>query len=207
MKQVIKGTLFIIELNDLDSAFIRQIIYDSKNEMLSVVLKNKNVYNYINVPIEVFVEFSVSKSFGSFYNNNIKNKFKHLTMAEKANSSGKQQPNRINKAGDFKRFIRMSIDVTKLKKDWFYVSKNEDGSTKAVYLKMTLMMLPDGETDKFGQLGFIVQDVPKEIFEQDRKAKGDILGNAEELEWKKEEEKVELISNDEDDDIMSGLPF
>src|SRR5580765_6405396 len=113
MKQTVRGTLFIIELNDLDSAFIREILYDAKTEVLSVVLKNENTYNYQKVPFEIFVEFSTSNSFGSFYNSNIKNKFKHLIMAkEKGN-----QPNRINKAGDFKRYIRMSLDLTKLNKE------------------------------------------------------------------------------------------
>jgi hypothetical protein len=216
MKQTIKGTLFIIELNELDSSFISQIVYDGKTEILSVVLKNENVYNYEKVPLEIFVEFSSSNSFGSFYNENIKNKFKHLNlknMAKEENGNKKNQPNRINKAGDFKRYIKMSIDVKKLNKDWFFVSRDkETDEVKAVYLKMTLCMQPDGEVDKYGQLGFIVQDVPQEISKAEKdlpkneRSKGEILGNAEELEWVRAEEKTELVNSD-DEDIMEGLPF
>jgi KTSC domain len=199
MKQTVNGTLFIIELNQLDSSFLSQIVYDAKTEVLSVVLKNENVYNYANVPLETFVEFSTTNSFGSFYNSNIKSKFKH--MANEVKSSGKQQPNKINKAGDFKRFIKMSIDLTKINKTWLY-----KGETGALYLKLTLMLLPDGEVDRFGNLGMIVQDTPAEVAKADKSAKGEILGNGQELEWTKQEEKVEKIT-EEDADILDGLPF
>lgn len=207
MKQTVQGTLFILEMNSLDSSFISQVVYDAKTEILSVVLKNDSTYNYKDFPLETFVEFSVAKSFGGFYNSEIKNKFKKLNSTKMAEKNG-NQPNRINKAGDFKRYIRMSIDVTKLNKDWFYVSKNEDGSVKAVYAKVTLVMQPDGVVDKYGSLGFIVQEIPKEVAKENKDLKGPILGNGEELEWKREEEKVERVTDSEEaDDIMEGLPF
>jgi len=208
MKQTVKGTLFIIELNNLDSAFITEVVYDAKTEILSVVLKNSSVYNYKDVPMETFLEFSTSNSFGSFYNSNIKNKFKHLIMAKESSN----QPTRINKAGNFKRYIKMSIDVTKLNKDWFYISRDEEtDEVKAVYAKITLCMLPDGEIDKYGQLGFVVQDVPADVMKEapaNAKPRGAILGNGEELEWKKQEEKVERVTTAEEaDDILDDLPF
>jgi len=207
VKQTVQGTLFILEMNSLDSSFISQVVYDAKTEILSVVLKNDSTYNYKDFPLETFVEFSVAKSFGGFYNSEIKNKFKKLNSTKMAEKNG-NQPNRINKAGDFKRYIRMSIDVTKLNKDWFYVSKNEDGSVKAVYAKVTLVMQPDGVVDKYGSLGFIVQEIPKEVAKENKDLKGPILGNGEELEWKREEEKVERVTDSEEaDDIMEGLPF
>lgn len=200
MKHIVKGSLFIVNLNDLDSSFIKQLVYDAKTQILSVVLKSDNTYNYEKVPLEVFVEFSTTNSFGSFYNSEIKNKYKHLEMAKNGSSN---QPERINKAGNHKRFIRMSLDVTKINKDWLYVSKD----TGAVYLKATLCMLPDGEVDKYGQLGFIAQEVPREIAKEDKKVRGEILGNAEELEWaKREDEKAELVSED-DKDELNDLPF
>jgi len=207
MRQTVQGTLFILEMNALDSSFISQVVYDAKTEILSVVLKNDSTYNYKDFPLETFVEFSVAKSFGGFYNSEIKNKFKKLNSTKMAEKNG-NQPNRINKAGDFKRYIRMSIDVTKLKKDWFYVSKDpETGEVKAVYAKLTLVMQPDGTVDKYGQLGFVVQEVPKEVAKENKDLKGPILGNGEELEWKREEEKVERVNTEEDEDIMGGLPF
>jgi hypothetical protein len=211
MNHEVKGTLFIISLNELDSSFINQIVYDAKTEVLSVILRNESVYNYEKVPMDTFLDFSVSNSFGSYYNSNIKNKFNHLKLQSMAEKNG-NQPNRINKASKEKRYIRMSLDVTKIKKDWFYISKNDDGSIKSVYLKMTLAMLPDGEVDKFGQLGFVIQDVPQEISKAEKdlpkneKSRGAILGNAEELEWTKQEEKLERVTEN-DTDIMDDLPF
>jgi hypothetical protein len=207
MKQTVKGTLFIIELNKLDSTFISQVVYDAKSEILSVVLQNDNTYNYDKVPLEVFLDFSASNSFGSYYNANIKNKYKHLNLTKMAEKNG-NKPNKINKAGDHKRFIKMSIDVTKLNKDWFYVSRDEDGNVKAVYAKITLCMLPDGTVDKFGQLGFIVQEVPADIAKENKDLKGPILGNGEELEWNRQEEKLERVNtNSEEDNMMDDLPF
>jgi hypothetical protein len=213
MKQTIKGTLFILELNELDSTFIKTIVYDAKSEVLSVVLQNDNTYNYDKVPLEIFLDFQASNSFGSYYNSNIKNKFKHLNLTKMAESNG-NKPNKINKAGDFKRYIKLQIDVTKLKKDWFYVSKDEQtGEVKAIYAKLTLAMLPDGTVDKYGQLGFIVQDVPADIAKENKDnkdIKGPILGNGEELEWNKREEKIERVNTSvgsDEEDELDKLPF
>ena len=211
MKQTVKGALFIIELNSLDSSFISQVVYDADALILSVVLRNKAVYNYTKVPLEVFIEFSSSNSFGSFYNSEIKNKYKHLNLNQMAKENG-NQPKKINKAGDFKRYIKLSIDVTKLNKNWFYTSRDDDGNIKAVYAKVTLCMLPDGETDKYGGLGFIVQDVPQEVskaekdLSKDKKSRGEILGNGEELEWEREKEVVTKVTEEELDELDT-LPF
>jgi hypothetical protein len=199
MRETVNGSLFIQEYNEHEASFIYKIVYDARKEILSVVMRNETVYNYAKVPMETFVEFTVTKSKGGYYNNNIKSKFKHLIMAKEETT--KKQPNKINKAGDFKRFIKMSIDVTKINKAWLY--KSDKG---AVYLKCTLMMLPDGEVGKYGQLGMVVQDTPAEIAKVDKEARGEILGNGEELEWTREEEKVERITA-EDEDIMGELPF
>jgi hypothetical protein len=216
MKQTVSGSLFILEFNKLDSSFIKTVAFDGKTEILSVVLQNDNTYNYQKVPFETFIEFSSAASPGSFYNNNIKNKFSHLNLTKMAEKKG-NQPNRINKASKDKRFIKMSIDVSKLKREWFYISKDkETDEIKGVYAKLTLSMLPDGEVDKYGQLGFIVQDVPQEISKaemdkpKNERTRGEILGNAEELEWAREETKLTAVTDidsEEADDILDNLPF
>ena len=120
--------------------------------------------------------------------------------------SEKRQPAKINKASNVKRFIQLDIDVSKVKKEWFFIT--EGG---AVRLKMTLMMLPDGETDRYGNLGMIVQPVPPDVYKADKKAQGPILGNGQELDWSEssgggEEVKVDL-SNPEHQKIVDDLPF
>lgn len=193
MKKTVVDGNFIIFLNEKESSFITQINYKPREEVLSIVMKDTTAHIYKNVPIEVFFEFQLQKSFGGYYNSNIKSKFQK--MAEE-----KKQPDRINKAKKEKRFIKLDIDVTKIDKSWLY--KGEKGG---VYLKMTLHMLPDGEVDRYGRLGFITQDVPIELAKKDKELKGEILGNGEELEWVKQEEKKTLV--DSAADIMDDLPF
>lgn len=113
------------------------------------------------------------------------------------------RPKGINKASDKKRFIKLNMDVTKINKDWLHVGK--DG---AVYLNCTLHLMPDGTVDKYENLGFITQDVPKSVYENDKEAKGEILGNGSELDFKSPrlqpgEETGQLLSTGDADD----LPF
>ena len=96
----------------------------------------------------------------------------------------KKGPKRINKAGAHTRRINFKINLAKLNKDWFYI--NKDGEP---ILQGTLVMKPDGEVGEYGDLGFLTQDVPTEIYKklkaEDKEIpKGIILGNAEELDWK-----------------------
>jgi len=117
-------------------------------------------------------------------------------------------PNKINKSSNAKRFIKLDIDVTSIDKSWFYVTQGKDGSKPKVFLKATLMMLPDGETDRFGNLGMIVQDVPQEVHKVDKTKRGNILGNACELEWGScEQETPTLVKPEAMNEIADDLPF
>ena len=117
-------------------------------------------------------------------------------------------PNKINKSSSAKRFIKLDIDVTSIDKSWFYVTQGRDGSKPKVFLKATLMMLPDGETDRFGNLGMIIQDVPMEVHKVDKTKKGNILGNACELEWSSgSSEEAILVKPEAIDEIADDLPF
>lgn len=130
----------------------------------------KNVC-YIGVDIEMFSAFSASTSLGKFYLTYIKPNYKLK------NTNFMAQPKGINKSKDKKRFIKMRVNVLEINKDWLFVGKN------GTYLDLTLMLLPDGEVDKYENLGMVVQDVPQEIYKKDKKAQGPILGNGKELEW------------------------
>ena len=88
------------------------------------------------------------------------------------------RPGTKNQSSGKTRWIKMKIDLTKLKKEWFFTS--EKGS---VYADITLAMKPDGEVDQYGNLGMIIQDVPQAIYKEDKTVKGPILGNGAELDW------------------------
>lgn len=204
MTQTIEGSVFTMMLNTLDSTFVRVISYDADTKEMSVVLEGVGVRDFADVPMEVFVEFTHSKSFGSFYHSNIKNKYK---MAKKSAppvvdepAQEKRKPKKINRASDEYRYIEFDIDLDKINKQWLVVGEK----SKHRFLKCKLRMEPDGEVDKYGNLGFISQTVPNDVYKKDKTVKGEILGNACELEWNTpEQEETHAISSD----LMDDLPF
>jgi len=192
MRQTVDNGIFTIWIDEQRSSFITLIRYDAHNETLSLCFKNETVHQYMAVPLETFMDFSIARSFGSFYNSSIKNKFKTMANGEK------KQPKRINQAKKERRYIDLDIDLKKINKDWLHVSEK----TGAIYLKMVLFMLPDGEVDKYGRLGFIKQRVPEGV-----EARGEIIGNGEELEWSREEDVTVVASKIESKDWVDDLPF
>lgn len=197
-------------MEEINSSLIREIEYDEDTEELTVRFRKyyTDELTYIGVPFKYFMQFSEEKSMGKFYLRMIKPNFKQKTDT----MSDSKKPKGINRASDEKRFIKLSIDVTAIEKQWLF-----QGETGKVYLNATLAMLPDGEVDKYENLGMITQDVPKAIFEKEVKAKvppekrtkGKILGNGAEWERKavsegrpgQETEKMGV------DDINDDLPF
>lgn len=81
--------------------------------------------------------------------------------------------------------IKNSINTSVVKPEWFFAGKN------GTYLNTTLLLNVDVRKDDkgrewfalieheeyAGQIGMCVQDVPKEVYEKDKKTKGPILGN------------------------------
>ena len=162
-----------IKLTKEESSLVKEINWDEDTLEMEVVFHKYIVesYTYYNVPKGLLVDFISAQSIGKYYLNNIKNNLNLKDMANK--------PAGINKSSDQKRFIKMRIDVKKLNKDFFFVGE------KGVYAELTLIMLPDGEVDKFENLGMIVQDVPYELAKKDKTLKGEILGNGKENHWMK----------------------
>lgn len=77
----------------------------------------------------------------------------------------------VNKHSDKKRFIKMRLNVLKINKEWLF--QGQEG----VYADITLVLLPDGTVDKYGHCGMITQDVPKEVYKENKDTQGEILGN------------------------------
>jgi len=87
-----------------------------------------------------------------------------------------------------KQLIKLNLNLDKIDKSLIYTSPK----TKVKYLNLTVLLRD--EPDKYGNDGFIVQDVSKE--QKEAGNKGPILGNA----------KIKLFDNQvkqalEDDDI------
>lgn len=154
--------MYSLTLEETDSTLISDINYDELTEELEIVFKRYYVdrYIYIEVPLRYFIAFSKSKSFGKFYLSMIKPNFllkpKIEIMADK--------------------IIKIKVNVQNVKKDWLFQGE------KGTYLNMTLFF--NEEKDAYENNGMLTQDVPKDIYEKekklskDKKTNGPILGNA-----------------------------
>jgi len=198
--------LQIIEITD--SSLLKRIIYDYPSEELTVQFKKyyTEEITYVDVPSILFEEMVLNRknSYGKFYLQQIKLNFK-----QKTKQMSTTQPEGVNIASDKKRFIKVRLDVSKINKDWLFEGKN------GVYLDCTLQMLPDGETDKFGNLGMITQDVPKDVYTKEKdlakadKSQGAILGNGKEILWSggSAEGAVGAELGKASQDALDDLPF
>lgn len=123
--------------------------------------------------------------------------------------SEKTKPRTINKASNEQRTINFSINVKKLIKEWFVSGQ------KSTYANFTLKLMPDGEVDNYGNLGYITQVPPKSIKEEQSKlpneerTKWPIVGNGVEYERVPQGESIDDIQNapPASSDAFDDLPF
>lgn len=166
-----------------NSSLIYWAEWDDETRDLTIYFKNNYpAHHQIWWPVnqQTFEDFAAAPSAGKFYLQIIKPflKLKSSNMSEE-----KKRPEGINQASDKVRYIKQRIDVSKLKKSWFFVGD------KGVYADITLALLPDGTVDAYGNLGMITQDVPKAIavkeksLPKEKKSRGEILGNGRENKW------------------------
>ena len=61
-----------------NDSWIQRVEYDTDSKQMLIFVKgNKNLYECVNVPIEVFEAFKSSASKGRYFNEVIKNKYNH----------------------------------------------------------------------------------------------------------------------------------
>lgn len=206
--------ILIVEINEKRSSLISKIEYDEDEKLLSVYFRKyyRPSSTHAGVFKNHFEEFAKQPSIGKYYLNYIKPNFTQIqnnkTMADK------KRPKTKNLASNSKRYLKISIDVRKINKEWLF-----EGKDTSTYLNVTLHMLPDGTLDKYGNLGMITQDVPKEIYEAAEKEqkgmgkeiKGNILGNAAELDWSEYSGAQPGVENGivghYSDEAVDDLPF
>lgn len=203
--------ILVLDIPSDKSSLLRKLEYDEIRGYLSVYVKySDNPFVYENVPFSIFEEFTKTESLGKFYIEFIKPNFKQV----KRNfmSEERKGPPTKNEASNKTRRIDFDIDVRKLVKEWIFAGKKGD------YLKCQLVMKPDGEMDDYGQLGFVTQPVPRELYlaaEKEKKGSGKlisspILGNAREYDWDNygnSKESIEDISGATLGEPVDDLPF
>jgi hypothetical protein len=176
------------------SSLIKDFNYDADTKELTIYFVDKYYKEneiYVDVEPQFVVEFLEADSLGKFYLSKIQYKLKQKTeiMADK--------------------FIQASIDLSKIKKEWLVQGSNvrDDGS---VGIFMNITILYKEQQDQYGQNGFIVQKVPKEVYQADKTVKGPILGNCKEFENKPKTEVAvpgEATGKNLNQDIADDLPF
>lgn len=175
----------MINLPDINSSLIKSIEYNPELEMITFFFVDTyfiDQLTYIDFPYHFFEEMLDGKSFGKLYLHFIKHNFKIKNMAKAQTKAAehvatKQRPKTKNESSTSKRFIKIRLNVKMFEKDLFFEGE------KGTYADITLQLMPDGTIDKHGSLGMVTQDVPKAIWEQNKKRQGPILGNGYEYDW------------------------
>jgi hypothetical protein len=205
--------ILVADISEERSSFIKRLEYNEDTKVLTVFFRKYYADNlsYENVERKYFDEFLTHYSMGRFYTDVLKPCFKQIKTNTMASDS--KRPPTKNQASDEKRYIKMSINVREILKQWLV-----DGE-KGTYLNMTLQMLPDGKLDRYGNLGMIVQDVPQEIYQKEKtkpkeeKTLGPILGNACEFDSFEKTEGLPgqwgktIVTDENGKEVVDDLPF
>ena len=62
---------------DIKSSNIKMASYNTETSVLTIVFNNGNIYEYADVPWELFTKFRMADSQGAFLNASIKSKYKY----------------------------------------------------------------------------------------------------------------------------------
>jgi hypothetical protein len=69
-----------MERENVNSSNLASIGYDSENEILEVEFKHGGVYQYLNVPEDIFNELMNAPSHGVYFSANIRNDYEYSKL-------------------------------------------------------------------------------------------------------------------------------
>lgn len=72
LNEKIEGKIISV---DIQSTNLKSATYDTEIKKLTMVFNSGNIYEYDNVPWELFTKFRMSESQGKFFNSNIARAF------------------------------------------------------------------------------------------------------------------------------------
>ena len=78
IKEEIKGTKI---LNEIESSNLIKTEYDTETIKLVAEFKNGMIYEYEDVPHQIYTQFRSAKSQGSFFNSQISKVFKYIKIS------------------------------------------------------------------------------------------------------------------------------
>lgn len=77
ISEKIDGKVISVEIN---SSNLKSASYDTESSLLTVVFNNGSIYQYENVPWELFTKFRMSESQGKFLNQKIKGTYSYVKV-------------------------------------------------------------------------------------------------------------------------------
>lgn len=78
IKEEISGTTII---NEIQSSNIKKSIYDTITKKLIVEFNNGAMYEYDDVPHQIYTQFRMSESQGKFFNSKISKNYKYKKIS------------------------------------------------------------------------------------------------------------------------------
>ncbi len=79
-EQIEASKQIIVEMGSVKSSNIKTIGYNQEHKLVRVEFNNGGIYDYKEVPQEIFEEFKKSESVGSYFSKNIRNNYKCLKV-------------------------------------------------------------------------------------------------------------------------------
>jgi hypothetical protein len=67
----------------VQSSTVMSVRYDHEARALEITFVSGKTYRYLNVPLEVYVDFIDAESKGEFFNDNIKDSFVHAAVTSR----------------------------------------------------------------------------------------------------------------------------
>ncbi len=77
ISEKIDGKVILVEIN---SSNLKSAAYNTENSVLTVVFNNGSIYEYENVPWELFTKFRMNESQGKFLNQKIKGLYSYTKV-------------------------------------------------------------------------------------------------------------------------------
>lgn len=78
LKEVIDGNLIEV---DIQSSNLKKAKYDTQNKTLLITFNNNTIYEYANVPWEIFTRMRLSESQGKFFSTEISRKYNYKKIS------------------------------------------------------------------------------------------------------------------------------
>lgn len=79
-------SIFLTNFVVVDSSFLARVAYYSERTVLQIEFTDRTLYQYAEVPREIFADFWSAASKGEYFNRQIRHRFVHVKLETKPRS-------------------------------------------------------------------------------------------------------------------------